>query len=185
MNAGARRRMWPVPRVWRGQRGQRVQRAPNSARRAACRVVFLAVFLAVFLSACTGSIVPHPATPTPTQAASPTPFVAPTPTPLPTPVPTLAPVTYRVRVGDTLGRIATHFKRTIGQLLTANLDITDPNHIEIGQLIAREQPIGIIEAMKIFSEIPAEHGGIVVALPAQDGQLVQSGTPLVILKKQA
>jgi acetyl-CoA carboxylase biotin carboxyl carrier protein len=61
----------------------------------------------------------------------------------------------------------------------------DPPMVEVGQVIARDQPIGIIEAMKIFSEIPAEAGGLVVAVPAQDGQLVQAGTPLVILKRQA
>jgi len=61
----------------------------------------------------------------------------------------------------------------------------DPPLVEIGQLIAKDQPIGIIEAMKIFSEIPAEQGGVIVAIPAKDGQLVQAGTPLVILKKQA
>lgn len=60
----------------------------------------------------------------------------------------------------------------------------DPPLIEVGQHIARDQTIGIIEAMKIFSEVPAEHSGVVVAIPAQDGQLVQAGTPLVILKKE-
>ncbi len=61
----------------------------------------------------------------------------------------------------------------------------DPPLVEVGQMVARDQPIGIIEAMKIFSEIPAEHSGMVVAVPAQDGQLVHAGTPLVILKMQA
>ena len=60
----------------------------------------------------------------------------------------------------------------------------DPPMVEVGQMVARDQPIGIIEAMKIFSEILAEHAGIVVAVPAQDGQLVQAGTPLVVLQKQ-
>ncbi len=57
--------------------------------------------------------------------------------------------------------------------------------VDIGQVIKQDQPIGIIEAMKIFSEIPAEHSGIVVAIPANDGQLVQAGTPLVIVRRQA
>ena len=60
----------------------------------------------------------------------------------------------------------------------------DPPLIEVGQRITRDQTIGIIEAMKIFSEVPAEHGGVIVAIPVQDGQLVQAGTPLVILKKE-
>ena len=61
----------------------------------------------------------------------------------------------------------------------------DPPLVEVGQVVARDQSIGIIEAMKIFSEIPAEHGGLVVAIPAVDGQLVHAGTPLMILKKPA
>lgn len=58
-----------------------------------------------------------------------------------------------------------------------------PSMVNIGQTISVGQTIGIIEAMKIFSEVPAEHAGVVVAIPAQDGQLVQLGTPLVILRK--
>ncbi|HLK56435.1 MAG TPA: acetyl-CoA carboxylase biotin carboxyl carrier protein [Chthonomonadaceae bacterium] len=56
--------------------------------------------------------------------------------------------------------------------------------VSVGQAISVGQTIGIIEAMKIFSEIPAEHAGIIVSIPAQDGQLVQAGTPLIILKKE-
>lgn len=56
--------------------------------------------------------------------------------------------------------------------------------INVGERIAVDQTIGLIEAMKVFSEVPAEHAGIVVAIPAQDGQLVQAGTPLVILQKE-
>jgi len=59
----------------------------------------------------------------------------------------------------------------------------DPPLVEVGQTVRRDQPIGIIEAMKIFSEIPAEHGGLIVAIPVQDGQLVHAGTPLVILRR--
>lgn len=59
----------------------------------------------------------------------------------------------------------------------------DPPLVEIGQRITVDQPIGLIEAMKIFSEIPAEHGGVIVAIPAKDGQLVQAGMPLVIVKQ--
>ncbi len=59
----------------------------------------------------------------------------------------------------------------------------DPPLIEVGQRIAVDQPIGLIEAMKIFSEIPAEHAGVVVAIPAVDGALIQAGMPIVIVKQ--
>ncbi len=59
-----------------------------------------------------------------------------------------------------------------------------PPLIEIGHEITVGQTIGLIEAMKIFSEVPAEQSGTVVAIPVKDGQLVHSGTPLIILKKR-
>ncbi len=58
-----------------------------------------------------------------------------------------------------------------------------PAFVEIGQTVTLKQPIGMIEAMKVFSVIEAEHAGVVVAVPAQDGKLVQAGEALVILKK--
>lgn len=58
-----------------------------------------------------------------------------------------------------------------------------PPFVNVGERVALGQTIGLIEAMKVFSEVPAEHAGIVVAAPAHDGQLVQSGTPLVVLQR--
>ena len=59
-----------------------------------------------------------------------------------------------------------------------------PPFVNVGERVALGQTIGLIEAMKVFSEVPAEHAGIVVAAPAQDGQLVQSGTPLLVLQRE-
>lgn len=59
-----------------------------------------------------------------------------------------------------------------------------PAFVNIGERVAVGQTIGLIEAMKVFSEVPAEHAGIVVATPAHDGQLVQAGAPLIILQKE-
>ncbi|MCS6776872.1 MAG: biotin/lipoyl-containing protein [Chloroherpetonaceae bacterium] len=59
-----------------------------------------------------------------------------------------------------------------------------PPFVNVGERVAVGQTIGLIEAMKVFSEVPAEHAGIVVAIPAQDGQLVQAGTPLMILQRE-
>jgi acetyl-CoA carboxylase biotin carboxyl carrier protein len=59
-----------------------------------------------------------------------------------------------------------------------------PPLVDVGQHVSIGQSIGIIEAMKIFSEVPAEHAGRIVAIPAPDGQLVQAGSPLVILEQE-
>jgi biotin carboxyl carrier protein len=42
--------------------------------------------------------------------------------------------------------------------------------------------IGLLEAMKIFNEVTAEQPGRIVAFQAEDGQLVHTGDPLVILE---
>jgi len=58
-----------------------------------------------------------------------------------------------------------------------------PALVEVGQHVSVGQPIGLIEAMKVFSEVLAEVSGMVVAFPAPDGKLVQAGDTLVIIKK--
>jgi len=57
-----------------------------------------------------------------------------------------------------------------------------PPLVTVGQHVSIGQIIGIIEAMKIFSEVLAEHAGVVIAVPAQDGQLVHAGAPLIVLR---
>jgi len=46
------------------------------------------------------------------------------------------------------------------------------------------QTIGLIEAMKVFSEIPAEAAGRVAEIVASNGKLVQADEVLVLLEKQ-
>lgn len=58
-----------------------------------------------------------------------------------------------------------------------------PPLVEIGQTVEVGQTVGVIEAMKVFSEFQAEHAGTIVAIPAKDGELVQVGTPLILLRK--
>lgn len=59
----------------------------------------------------------------------------------------------------------------------------DPPLVEVGQQIAVKQPVGLIEAMKTYSEILAEHAGVVIAIPAKDGVLVHEGMPLIVLRQ--
>jgi hypothetical protein len=59
------------------------------------------------------------------------PTVAPTATPAPSPTPRL----YRIKANDTLGRIAQRFGVTVGDILAANPQITDPDVIVPGQVI--------------------------------------------------
>lgn len=72
-------------------------------------------------------------------AASPTPTAAQTPgEPTPTAAPT--PPVYVVRSGDTLSGIAKRFDVTLEELIAANPQITDPDKLAIGDVIAIPTP---------------------------------------------
>ncbi len=54
-----------------------------------------------------------------------------------------------------------------------------PPFVEVGDHIEVGTEIGLIEAMKVFSPIPSDVAGEVVAIPAENGKLVQKGETLV------
>ncbi len=56
--------------------------------------------------------------------------------------------------------------------------------VDIGDHVDVGQPIGLIEAMKVFSEIPSDHAGVVVEIIAQNGVLVRQGEPLMYLRSE-
>jgi hypothetical protein len=53
----------------------------------------------------------------------------------PTPEPTPTPLTYTVRRGDTMTRIANRYKVTVDQLLAANPQIKNPNQVNVGDVL--------------------------------------------------
>lgn len=54
--------------------------------------------------------------------------------------------------------------------------------VQIGDRVTPDTVIGIIEAMKVMNEIKAEKSGVVKAIPAENGQIVEYGQPLLILE---
>lgn len=51
--------------------------------------------------------------------------------------------------------------------------------VEVGDMIEVGTEVGLIEAMKVFSPIPSEIAGEVVAIPGENGKLVKQGEVLV------
>jgi LysM repeat protein len=102
-----------------------------------------------------GAVVSPSASASTTAASTPTPTVRVTPRPsppasasvgpsvtapvTPSPAPTASPVTYTVRSGDTLVRIASQFGTTAAAIATAN-GITDPGRISVGQVLVIPVP---------------------------------------------
>ncbi|MCL6518464.1 MAG: acetyl-CoA carboxylase biotin carboxyl carrier protein [Armatimonadetes bacterium] len=56
-----------------------------------------------------------------------------------------------------------------------------PPYVEIGDIVEPGQTVGLIEAMKVFSEIPTEQGGKVVAIFVENAKLVQQGDILMTI----
>ena len=57
-----------------------------------------------------------------------------------------------------------------------------PNFTAVGETVQAGQVVCIVEAMKVFNEIKSEISGVVTAIVAQNGQLVQKGEPLIRVK---
>jgi acetyl-CoA carboxylase biotin carboxyl carrier protein len=60
----------------------------------------------------------------------------------------------------------------------------DPPYAEIGDRIAVGQTVGVIEAMKVFSEIPSEVAGRIVEIVVDNRQVVELGQPLMYVDPQ-
>jgi LysM repeat protein len=71
----------------------------------------------------------------PVASTTPIVTVGPTGEPTATPEPEATPRLYRIKSGDTLVKIANRFHVTVADIMAANPEITDPDHIEPGQVI--------------------------------------------------
>jgi acetyl-CoA carboxylase biotin carboxyl carrier protein len=56
-----------------------------------------------------------------------------------------------------------------------------PPYVHEGDEVEEGQTVGLIEAMKVFSDIPADVGGIVVRILVESGALVSQGDPIMLL----
>ncbi len=61
----------------------------------------------------------------------------------------------------------------------ASANPSSPAFVKEGDTVTAGQTVGLIEAMKVFNEVPATMSGTVLKVCAESGQLVQPGDPLV------
>lgn len=57
-----------------------------------------------------------------------------------------------------------------------------PPFVEIGSVVRKGQPVCLIEVMKLFTTINAEHDGHVVEIGAENGELVEFGQTLFVIE---
>ena len=58
----------------------------------------------------------------------------------------------------------------------------DPAYVQIGSKLSQNTIVCIVEAMKLFNEIEAEIKGEIVEMLVKDGELVEYGQPLFLVK---
>ncbi|MFE2104454.1 LysM peptidoglycan-binding domain-containing protein [Kitasatospora sp. NPDC059463] len=104
-----------------------------------------------------------PATAAPEPSASPapvepapaeTPQPVPTPDPLPTPAPGAA--THTVAAGDTLSAIAARYGVGLDAVVNANPQISDPNRIEVGQVVSLPTAPAGAAAPPVHTVVPGD-----------------------------
>lgn len=58
-------------------------------------------------------------------------------------------------------------------------------YIKVGDKVKKGDPVCIVESMKMFNTIEAEKDGEVVAIPVDNGQIVEYGQILVCIREEA
>ena len=111
-------------------------------------------------------------TPTPADAApAPAPVAAPTPAPAPAPAPTPEPAPAAPAPAP-----AGAFSQTAPMPGTI-LDI----HVKVGDVVTANQPVMVLEAMKMENEVVAEQAGTIASINVEKGAMVNPGDTLFTL----
>ncbi|MBY0122439.1 acetyl-CoA carboxylase biotin carboxyl carrier protein [Bacillus sp. S/N-304-OC-R1] len=58
------------------------------------------------------------------------------------------------------------------------------SYVKVGSKVSKDSIVCIVEAMKLFNEIEAEVNGEIVEILVKDGQLVEYGQPLFLVKAE-
>lgn len=83
-------------------------------------------------------------------------------------------------IDDSLHKITSPMVGTFYQASSPDV----PPYVKVGDKVGEETIVCIVEAMKLFNEIEAEINGEIVEVLVEDGQLVEYGQPLFLVKPE-
>lgn len=69
----------------------------------------------------------------------------------------------------------------VGTFYSAPSEGAEP-FVQVGDTVKKGQIVGIVEAMKLMNEVESEFDGTVVSIPVQNGDIVEYGEPLIIIR---
>lgn len=113
--------------------------------------------------------------PTPADAAPAAAAPAPAPAPVPAPAPAAAPAP-APEPAPAAPAAAGSFAQTAPMPGTI-LDI----HVKVGDVVAANQPVMVLEAMKMENEVVAEQAGTIASINVEKGAMVNPGDTLFTL----
>ena len=109
--------------------------------------------------------------------APPAPMATPAPAPVPRPATAESPAPETAASGQPSGTVALIKSPIVGTFYSAP-DPDAPAFIKVGDHVGPETTVCIVEAMKVFNEIPAEISGKITAVLVENGSPVEFGQPL-------
>jgi acetyl-CoA carboxylase biotin carboxyl carrier protein len=62
---------------------------------------------------------------------------------------------------------------------------SDPPYVEVGTKVAAGATVGLIEVMKVFASIKTETAGVIERILVSNGEFVEFGQPLFLLRPDA
>ena len=114
----------------------------------------------------------------PQVIAAPAPLVAAAPVaaaaPIAAPAPTAAPADLGLPAGTVVR------SPMVGTFYAASSPGAEP-FVKVGQQVKVGDPLGVIEAMKMFNQIEAEVAGTILAIVTENGQAVEFDQPLFVI----
>ena len=116
-----------------------------------------------------GAPTPTPADAAPAASAAPAPAPAPAAAPAPAPEPAPAPAAPEPTAAGSFAQTA--------PMPGAILDI----HVKVGDTVSANQPVMILEAMKMENEVVAEQAGTIASINVEKGAMVNPGDTLFTL----
>lgn len=114
------------------------------------------------------------AAPAPASSPAPAPIAAPAPAPAPSPAP--APAPEPAPAAAAAPAPAGAFTQTAPMPGTI-LDI----HVQVGDVVTANQPVMVLEAMKMENEVVAEQAGTIASINVEKGAMVNPGDALFTL----
>ena len=90
-------------------------------------------------------------------------------------------------IAETISEVETNLHKITSPMVGTFYHSPSPDmdpYVKVGSKVSNDSIVCIVEAMKLFNEIEAEVNGEIVEILVKNGQLVEFGQPLFLVKPE-